>query len=321
MNFIFRCDASNTIGTGHVRRCLALANELSKQGNDIQFMSDKTLAGHLCTEIEGNGFPVLATDITNIPKNTDCIIIDHYGIDAVWERQARQSAKKIMVIDDIANRPHDCDILLDQNYYPNMHERYKSLVPMHTIQLLGPQYALLRPEFRDKAYKRQRDGSVKTLFINYGGKDPHQYTLKTLQQLENTALTIHVVMGARDEDVLSLCQKYPNWHYHENVSSMAEIMMKCDIAIGAGGSSLWERASLGLPSFILSLADNQIELSKAAHQKRLAIYLGHEEKGLANIPCTLERTTNGTENLSNMAEECYNIFTNNDYKTITELLC
>lgn len=200
---------------------------------------------------------------------TDWLIVDNYALDRHWEEQMRSIAKKIMVIDDLADRPHDCDLILDQNLYEDINNRYNKLVPASCKKLLGPKYALLRKEFIEaRKNLRERDGKVKNILIFFGGVDPTNETLKALeaiQMLNRPDIAIEVVVGAANpnkDKIRDICSTLPNAHYHCQVDSMANLMAKADLAIGAGGSTMWERCYLGLPSIIVAIADNQVEIAK-----------------------------------------------------------
>ena len=174
MRVAIRTDASVDIGSGHVMRCLALADALRAGGEDIAFVCSET-EGNLCDLIRQNDFGVFrlppqgdlrahwqqdaerTSDVLDtIWAHTDWLLVDHYQLDARWENALRATGVKIMAIDDIADRPHDCDLLLDQNFCRNMDGRYDGLLPQHANRLLGPNYALLRQEFSQARAARSR---------------------------------------------------------------------------------------------------------------------------------------------------------------------
>lgn len=194
----------------------------------------------------------------------DCIIVDHYALESQWERQISRFARKMMVVDDLADRQHECDILLDQNYYRDMQSRYDDLVPASSMKLLGPGYALLRPEFiRARNHFRLRDGTVRRILVFLGGADPANETSKVihaLRMLKRTDLKVDVVVGASNphrSGIQAMCEEDENYQYHCQIDNIAELMLAADLAIGAGGSTLWERGYLALPSLIIILAKNQ----------------------------------------------------------------
>jgi UDP-2,4-diacetamido-2,4,6-trideoxy-beta-L-altropyranose hydrolase len=201
----------------------------------------------------------------------DWLIVDHYALDNQWESPLRSCAERIMVIDDLGDRVHDCDILLDQNFYLDMYDRYSSKVPPACKLMLGPIYALLGPDF-----KMLRDESkvckekVERVLIFFGGVDLLNNTsraIRVLASLRHLGLHVDVVIGAQHpkrEEIESQCANL-NFSCHIQTNKMAELMSSSDIAIGAGGISTWERCCLGLPSLVISAAENQRkQLSDAA---------------------------------------------------------
>jgi UDP-2,4-diacetamido-2,4,6-trideoxy-beta-L-altropyranose hydrolase len=207
--------------------------------------------------------------LAGIP-NLSWLITDHYALDARWEGQMRAFTEKIMIIDDLADRPHDCDLLLDQNLYEKLERRYDGLVPDRCERLLGPRYALLRPEFAAaRKTLRHRDGRVRRIFIFFGGSDLSNETAKALEAIRlmnRSDIAVDVVVGAsnlKGEQIREICQRTPNTYFHRQVENMAELMSLADLAIGAGGTTTWERCCLGLPTLVLVLADNQREVAEA----------------------------------------------------------
>ena len=229
LKVVFRCDASILMGSGHVMRCLTLANELREQGADITLICRKH-PGHLFDLIESSKhrllrLPFAATSATGklahahwlgatqeedskqtvealkTIERVDWLVVDHYALDVEWEAAIRSYTKHIMVIDDLADRVHDCDVLLDQNLHrAEMETRYEKLIPPQCKKLLGPKYALLRPEFKKaRSNLKVRDGSVKRIFVFFGGSDPTNETgkaLQAIQQLGRTDIAIDVVVGS-----------------------------------------------------------------------------------------------------------------------------
>lgn len=318
MKFFFRCDASYEIGTGHVMRCLTLAGYLADYRAEVFFICREE-PGNLCGYIEAKGYRVyrLPCKGYNGPKEglpgqsyidweadagltsavlkkevpADWIVIDHYSLDRRWESNIRRHVKNIMVIDDLANRPHDCDILLDQNYYRDMESRYKGLTPLGCRMMLGPEYALLRPEFKEARKKeRQRDGSVGRILVFFGGSDPTNETEKALyaiRRLKRKDISADVVVGGgnpRKEKIRTLCSAMNNVTFHCQVDNMAEIMAQSDLSLGAGGSAMWERCFLGLPTLVIVTAENQLETSEAVTEEGAIRLLGrHDEVDEATL--------------------------------------
>ncbi|WP_310829669.1 UDP-2,4-diacetamido-2,4,6-trideoxy-beta-L-altropyranose hydrolase [Paenibacillus pedocola] len=303
MNIIFRVDSSYEMGTGHVMRCLTLANELKDRKAKVSFIC-RDLPGNLASYIREQGYPVfllpfrseradaswLRVDFKTDAMETlqiliasspvDCLIIDHYGIDQRWENLIEANVAKIVVIDDLADRPHQCSMVLDQNS-SSAGDRYHGLVPDSCVKLVGTSYAILRPEFRSvKKQLAERDGSINRILVFFGGTDPTHETLKTLQVLtkrQYSNLHLDVVVGEKNtnKDVIEhICNPMPNAFFHCQIDYMAELMRKADLAIGAGGSSTWERCYLGLPSLSIVTADNQREITKRVHEKGATCCLG-----------------------------------------------
>lgn len=208
-------------------------------------------------------------------------MVDSYALDHKWEKFLRPHVNKIMVIDDLANRAHDCDLLLDQNYYRDIEHRYDGLLPLTCRKLLGPEYALLRPEFHQaKKNLRKRDGKIRRILVFFGGSDPSNETKKALQAiklLNRPEIAVDVVVGAGNphrEEIKQICSEMPNTTYYCQVENMAELMAAADLAIGAGGVTTWERLYLELPTIAIAVAENQVETLEALGEAEMVWYLG-----------------------------------------------
>jgi UDP-2,4-diacetamido-2,4,6-trideoxy-beta-L-altropyranose hydrolase len=191
------------------------------------------------------------------------LVIDHYALDARWESAMRDTAKRIMAIDDLADRQHDCDMLLDQNFYADMQTRYNGKVPAHCQLLLGPRYALLREEFRQlRKQVKPHTGAVKRILVFFGGMDADNYTdlaIKALAEIQLEEIQVDVVIGAQHPcraEIETSCITH-GFICHVQTDKMAELMAAADLAIGAGGTAIWERCCLGLPTLSICVADNQ----------------------------------------------------------------
>ncbi len=314
-NMVFRVDASYEIGTGHVMRCLTLAQELKESGVKVHFIC-RELDGNLNDLIEDRGFIVYRLKHTrhqqipqktmhsnwlgvpwevdmeetksvlqNIDKKINWLIVDHYAIDADWENKLQPYVENIMVIDDLADRKHDCDLLLDQNYYKNEKKRYNSLIPKSCKQYLGPNYLLLRKEFIKVQQKmKQNRENINRIFVFFGGSDPTNQTgkvLKAIKGLNNNLFVVDVVVGKNNpikKTIEEICESMPSVNYYNQIDNMAELMLKADLAIGAGGTTLWERCYLGLPSIVIIVAQNQIEMVRDLEEKGIIFNLGWHKK-------------------------------------------
>lgn len=202
--------------------------------------------------------------------SVDWLIVDHYALDAEWERVQRAAARRILAVDDLADRSHDCDILLDQNLVLGMDTRYRSLLPEECQPLLGPTYALLRPEFgQGRKRLAARSGEVRRILVCFGGSDPANATGKALTAiagLSGSSPNVDVVIGASNphaDAVLELCRELPHATLHRGADNIAELMIRSDLAIGAGGVMSWERCCLGLPTIAMDIAANQVGALRA----------------------------------------------------------
>ncbi len=296
-HFVFRVDSSVQIGSGHAMRCLTLANELRRCGAQVQFIC-RELAGNVNGILEAHGFDVMRLDESAVVTaddvlrdaaemsqalehlRPDWLIVDHYQIGAEWERAQRPWVRRIMVIDDMADRLHDCDLLLDQNLYDDMDERYRHLVPRHAVALVGPSFALLREEFAQARRCVHRSPSLDRILVFFGGSDPTNETTKVLRALRRLQLedvAIDVLVGASNQNVTeiqSCIGDLPQATLLPATDRISKLMLAADLSIGAGGSTSWERCCLGLPSITIAIARNQEQLSRTLAERGYQRYLG-----------------------------------------------
>lgn len=311
LHVIFRADASRTIGSGHVMRCLTLADALRKGGADVLFVcrghpgnlrGPITARGHAVVSLPMNTMPIgndgsqyaswLGADWQADARETgkaiaahwgepaDWLIVDHYAIDAQWEAMLRPHAHRVMVIDDLADRHHDCDVLLDHNLVAGFEDRYEGLIPETCTRLLGPDYALLGPEYAELHTKpRQRGGTVRTILVSFGGADPLGLTEKAVRaflSLERPDIRLDVVIGRMAPSlpaIRTLAREHGNITIHSNLPSLAPLMAKADLAIGAAGTTSWERLCLGLPAIVATIADNQRPIATELARQGLASWI------------------------------------------------
>ena len=287
MKVVFRADASIKIGTGHVMRCLTLAEELRERGAEVCFAC-VALPGNLITYVREQGYAchVLAKTDELIMVQGDWLVVDHYQLDYEWENLMRAHFHKVFVIDDLANRKHDCDILLDQNRINGSLEIYQELVPEKAKLLLGPQYALLRKEFLQKEEEKKGNDLPEAIkechvLVSFGGSDPTHETIKILRtiiakQPEN--MTFDVIIGNLNEDLCEIeAMVLKESRYivlHKNANNMAKLMRCADIGIGAGGATTWERLCCGVPSLLIIVAENQREIAYMVEKVGAGIVLG-----------------------------------------------
>lgn len=304
-------------------RCLTLARALRDQGARVEFAS-RLLDGNLCEFIESCGFEMhrlpgaMAVDWEGDADETrhavgggqDWLVVDHYGLDADWERQMRGCAKRILVIDDLANRPHDCEILLDQNYYPRPQDRYDGKVPPSCQLLLGPRYVLLAPQFEKEALSpRKRDGKIRRVLVFFGGSDPTRETEKALDAIKildwsNVHFDVIVGAGNPRKDLIQFrCGELPNTTYYCQTPDMARLCLLADVGLGAGGSAIWERSILGLASIVVVTADNQRETVSALQAGGYIRLLGcHDEIDAGLMAEALSQMSNQPAMLLHMGE-------------------
>lgn len=267
-------DASASIGSGHIMRCLTIAENLVKHQCSISFVM-RDLPGNLIDYVVKQGFEHSFTYM-----NADLYIIDRYDIDIEEEKEIRNYTRYIMVVDDLANREHDCDILLDQSFLPNFSTRYDLLIPKHSVKLLGPKYLILRNEFLSVRQSRKIN-SINQLLVFMGGSDPTSETLKVLEALKSISFKqIDIVVGnsnVNKEEIQQICIDR-NYIYHQQIDYIAQLMSKADLALGAGGIAAWERYFVGLPSICTIVAENQRLGTTYAGQIQTCLNLGwHEE--------------------------------------------
>jgi UDP-2,4-diacetamido-2,4,6-trideoxy-beta-L-altropyranose hydrolase len=344
----FRTDASLLMGSGHVMRCLTMADALKAQGAQCHFIS-RAHPCHLLEMIRQRGFDftVLPAELLAPPAahiqavgdsakepdhaswlgcdwqtdaeetravlvklQPDWLVVDHYALDQRWEAALRPNYKKLMVIDDLADRPHQCDMLLDQNL-GRQPKDYANRVPAQCKLLIGPQYALLRPEFaalRAYSLQRRQQSALKNILVTMGGVDQPNATGQVLQALKGCFLPqdcrISVVMGLQAPwlpQVRAQAQNMP-WPTEVlvNISDMAQRMADSDLAIGAAGSTSWERCCLGLPTLMVVLADNQWPGAKALDAAQAACLIGKVGDIATQLPLAV-RAVNQDDRLMQMS--------------------
>lgn len=309
----FRVDAAFWIGSGHVARCATLATLLRQRGAEIHFIC-RELPGNYSAWLEQSGFIVhpLSPALSPLPTNSgttpphspwlgvtleqeiaecrelllahplfDWLIVDHYALDSTWETAMSGLSRRLMVIDDLADRPHRCAVLLDQNLQSRP-DRYTALLPTDCRRLLGPSFAMLRPQFSELRHAHPAGtGEIHRLLIFMGGNDPENFTGRILAALDSSQLPpnlqIDVVIGAGNphhRSISAACAKLPGTRLHVQTPQMAELMATADLMIGTPGTTTWERCCLGLPAVLLGIADNQRENGILVARRRAALYLG-----------------------------------------------
>jgi UDP-2,4-diacetamido-2,4,6-trideoxy-beta-L-altropyranose hydrolase len=215
------------------------------------------------------------------PRPVDWLVVDHYGVDSRWERLARSACRKLLVIDDLADRNHDCDLLVDQSLGRSI-QHYRGLLPVGTPMLLGTRHAMLRPEFRrwrTQSLAWRKRAPSNRLLVSFGGGDQALLSVQVLEALCDCPLpdgfSITVVSGlmaGSTEELLAAANRMPfRTHILADVRNMAELMAESDLAIGGAGSTAWERCALGLPAVVMVLAENQRFVARALEARSAAI--------------------------------------------------
>lgn len=330
-------------------RCLTLAEALRDRGAECRFIS-REHPGHLLEVVRQRGFAVnslpagaagyqpstqqgdpvpvhstwlgcdweadacLTAEILSTDQ-PDWLVVDHYALDHRWETVVQQHYQRLLVIDDLADRPHVCDILLDQNLGREACD-YSGLVPRHCRVMAGPMYALLRPEFaalREYSLQRRREPQSKDILITMGGVDQPNATGQVLEALGSCPLPvdcrINVIMGLQApwlKQVRAAAAEMP-WPTEVlvNISDMAQRMADCDIAIGAAGSTSWERCCLGVPTLMVVLAENQWHGAKALQSAQAAQLVGEASDIEEQLPLKLYTLLTGhsLERMGQMAAQ------------------
>ena len=315
MNFVFRVDGSLQIGAGHISRCLTLAKALKKRGANCKFIC-RDHKNSLVKKIKNENFPVVklvnhkkiksTQNIKNInlkyrgwigsswkkdanqtinalnKEKIDWLIVDHYGIDELWEKKLQPHVKNIMVIDDLANRNHFCNLLLDQNLVANFKTRYNNLLPRHCTTLLGPRFALLQEDYKNlHSIASSRIGPTKHILVYFGSTIQNnlaKLTLSAFLKLNRKDITLDIVISSKSSQkkkIKKFLKKNKHVKIHTDLTSLAPLMLKADLAIGACGVTSWERCCLGLPSIVITMADHQKPIAKELHKQKLINWIGH----------------------------------------------
>jgi UDP-2,4-diacetamido-2,4,6-trideoxy-beta-L-altropyranose hydrolase/UDP-4-amino-4,6-dideoxy-N-acetyl-beta-L-altrosamine N-acetyltransferase len=345
MQVVFRVDSSLQIGTGHLMRCLTLAECLKNDGIDMSFICRKN-PGNLRDKIIKKGFSLFELEspgkarhdnklfhskwlsVTQREDANQCkqilekikpdwLVVDHYALDHEWESDLKHLCTNIMVIDDLADRNHNCDLLLDQTFGRTA-EHYIDLVPKICTLLVGTEYSLLRPDFlewRSYSIERRSQANLKNLLITMGGVDLENHTEEVLIKLDRCELpldiNITIVLGSHYPHLESLKKRADRSKYTVNikvdVENMAEIMANSDIAIGAAGSTSWERCCMGLPTIQIVLAENQKFLAERLSEinasllvnetSSLESFIKDASKWMQEVSVSSAKITDGTGTL------------------------
>ncbi len=306
MRVIFRVDASEKIGNGHFYRCLSLAEGLIERGAETQFIC-KDLDRNLNDLLKDKSIPVLSlintkkkselnnesyADWLGISQKEDAeeticalqgskpdyLIVDHYALDAKWEGQIKKHVKRLILIDDLAEKQHLCDIVINQGYF-SAKEDYLKLIPENCQLLLGPDYVLLSAAYKQALKKMVvRQGKLEHLLIFFTAGDDNGETLKALKGLSQGFKFSHVdvVVGKNNydsDDIKNICI-HQGWQFHCQIDYMAELILEADLVIGSAGANSWERCVLGAPALVTIMADNQQANATALEKMNAIVCIG-----------------------------------------------
>jgi UDP-2,4-diacetamido-2,4,6-trideoxy-beta-L-altropyranose hydrolase len=298
MRVAIRVDASSEIGSGHVMRCLALAEKLRRRGGHVRFFC-RSLPGDLAPLVSAQGYPVttlsfaglggaspsweadagemlraMAQEVDGV-EGYDWLVVDHYALDARWERGVRRRATRLLVLDDLADRPHDCDLLIDANYLPELQRRYDGKVPPSCRTLLGPEYALLREEFY-----RVRPGTRDRILVSFGGHDVAGLTPRVARVLAALAVRRHAVdlvvgrEASSSATLADLCARTADFTLNVQVSNLAELMSRAVLCVGGGGITTLERLFLEVPTIAVAATAHEEQALQALGRTGYLRYLG-----------------------------------------------
>ncbi|WP_062270988.1 UDP-2,4-diacetamido-2,4,6-trideoxy-beta-L-altropyranose hydrolase [Endozoicomonas arenosclerae] len=324
MKAVFRVDAASHIGTGHVMRCLTLAEAMREKGFEVQFIS-RLFQGHMLDKIRSAGFNTLSLSSTSTPlaplnqqdypsyKNwlgtswqndaeetlslmdtpCDWLVVDHYALDNQWEKKLRSKAKHILAIDDLADRQHDCELILDQNVQLPGKGDYKNLTPESTECLLGTEYCLLRPEFQCSYPKPPSDKFKVLLFM--GGADASSNSLKILSELKAVeALELSVLIQSIHPDypiIKEMCARFGHECLTES-HNMAELIALHNAAIIACGFVSYETAALNIPALLIPLSDIQNQVADRLVELGTGIKIMPESLNTQQLVKSIEQLKN-----------------------------
>jgi len=327
-------------------RCLSLARTLRDQGANCRFVC-RQHPGHLLGLIRQLGFEAIVLPLLSkgdTPEfsgnksalahsrwlgsdwqtdasqtifaqrdfHPDWVIVDHYSLDHRWESHLKSVCRKLMVIDDLADRKHECDLLLDQNLVANQAHRYDGFVPSHCVLFLGPRYALLQPEYAGlHVCTGPRLGRVKRILVYFGGADTKNLTERAIiafLAIERSDLVLDVVINSNSPHAAALqvqVKGRDNIVLHKGLPSLAPLMARADLAIGGAGATSWDRCCLGLPALVVTLAENQTPIAAELQKMGLVRWLGDEaEVSVSALRSALLEVLQNEDSLAQWSSRC-----------------
>lgn len=336
VRMLIRADSAEHIGTGHIMRCLTLAKLLYKRGVSITFIS-KPHKGHCLDEVRAAGFKVIELPVTEPAKyegswcphakwlgGTELndaemslaalqqvtlserviVVVDHFSLTSQWHDTVKEALNaKVVVIDGLADRALQCDVLIDPNLVLDAQKKWGGKIPKSTRLMIGPEYFPLRGEFTQISPILRK--SVKRVFVCFGGMDKDNATLFVCELLAkwneklDDPVSVDVVIGKHHphkQAIITFCGKQ-DIELHVQASNISSLMSQADLAIGGGGTISWERCMMALPTVILTIAQNQVAQAIALEAKGAVVYVGDFNTKCENLKEVEERVINVLEDL------------------------
>ena len=267
---LIRVDGNHQIGTGHIMRCLSLADALREQGREITFATAELYFQQLI-EMRGYSCTVLGTVYDRMEEELpvflpilererpELVILDSYFVTPQY-MEAIRNISRLLYIDDLNAFDYPADAVVNYNIYgPELP------YPQNKTYFLGPQYAPLRKEFQGLSQRNTKD-RVENVLVSTGGTDQYHVALHCAEYLREHLLRenmiFHFVLGAMNRDIVQLEQIAEDFSFiklHRQVTDMCSLMLQCDVAISAAGTTLYELCACGVPAVTYILADNQIQ--------------------------------------------------------------
>lgn len=295
MSLYIRADADAKIGTGHIMRCIALAQAWQDQVGEVTFISHCETDA-LKKRIQSEGFRLISLDhvcpdssdlmnTLSILKNESAdqknwLVLDGYHFTPEYQKAIRNEGIRLLVIDDMNHLLHyHADIFLNQNVHaPDL----KYQCDEDTTLLLGTRYVLLRREFlKYRDFNRQIPDRAKNILVTLGGADPNNVThkvIEALKLLDEPDISVRIIIGPANPHKETLCKALASAHFEAelliNPLNVPELMAYADVAMSAGGSTSWELAFMGLPALLIVLAENQRRSAKLLAESKVFIGLG-----------------------------------------------